>query len=359
MTLHKITSLFVFALACFAVSAQPKAEWVSTSHDYGIINENDGDAKCSFTLINTGDSPLVVTNARATCGCTRPKYSKDAIVPGDSMTIMVSYDPVGRPGRFKKKIYIDTNTEPKRSTLEISGVVIASEKTIKNRFPVDAGELKLRTSVVALGEVKKGKIKTCFLDAYNFSADSIRPQWQNMPEYLSVMTSPKIIPPGEQATFTFYINTLKCSKWGMVEDSVILIPDTRSEYRIPVTATTIIKEDFSKLTPGQLMNAPAIAVPDRVNCGAVQHNSGIISQEFKIENFGKDELLIRRISTTDPGIEISIDKEKIKKGKTATVTIKIDTAKISDIVLNSRITIISNDPERPELVVRIVGEITK
>ena len=131
MKLHKITSLFVFALACFATSAQPKAEWVSTSHYYGIINENDGDAKCTFTLINTGDSPLVITNARATCGCTRPKYSKEAIAPGDSMTISVSYDPVGRPGRFKKKIYIDTNTEPKRSTLEISGVVIASEKTIK------------------------------------------------------------------------------------------------------------------------------------------------------------------------------------------------------------------------------------
>ena len=53
------------------------------------------------------------------------------------------------------------------------------------------------------------------------------------------------------------------------------------------------------------------------------------------------------------------NKEKIKKGKTATVTIKIDTAKISDIVLNSRLTIISNDPERPEIIVRIVGEITK
>lgn len=359
MKLHKITSLILFALACFTASAQPKAEWISTSHNYGIINENDGDAKCTFTLINTGDSPLVITNARATCGCTRPKYSKDAIAPGDSMTISVSYDPVGRPGRFKKKIYIDTNTEPKRSTLEISGVVIASEKTIKSRFPVDAGELKLRSAIVPFGKVMKGKIKTCFLDAYNISSDSVTPRWENLPEYISVMTAPKTIPAGEQATFTFYINTLKCPTWGMVEDSVMLIPDTKSEYRIPVTATTIIAEDFSKLTPGQLMKAPAIAAPDRVNCGTIQHNSGIISQEFKIENFGKDDLLIRRISTFDPGIEISINKEKIKKGKTATVTIKIDTAKISDIVLNSRLTIISNDPERPEIIVRIVGEIRK
>lgn len=359
MKRYKAIALFLFAITHFTAIAQPKAEWVAKSHNYGIINENDGDAKCTFTLINTGDSPLVITNARATCGCTRPKYSKEAIAPGDSMTISVSYDPVGRPGRFNKKIYIDTNTEPKRSTLEISGVVIANEQTIKSRFPVDGGELKLRTSVVPLGEVKKGKFKTCFLDAYNSSPDSITPQWENMPEYLSVMTAPKIVPPGEQATFTFYINTTKCSKWGFIEDSITLIPDKNSNHHIPVIVTTIIKEDFSKLTPGQRLNAPAIAVPDRVDFETIKHNNGIISKTFNIENFGKDELIIRRISTRDTGIEISIDKEKIKKGKSAIVSINVDTSKISDEIFNSRITIISNDPERSETTVRLVGEITK
>ena len=103
MKLYKITSLILFALACFTASAQPKAEWISTSHNYGIINENDGDAKCTFTLINTGDSPLVITNARATCGCTRPKYSKAAIAPGDSMTISVSSILLGAPVDLKRK----------------------------------------------------------------------------------------------------------------------------------------------------------------------------------------------------------------------------------------------------------------
>lgn len=359
MKQYKTIALLLLAIFHCTAIAQPKAEWVSTTHNYGIINENDGDAKCTFTLINTGDSPLVITNARVTCGCTRPKYSKDAIAPGDSTTISVSYDPVGRPGRFNKKIYIDTNTEPKRSTLEISGVVIANERTIKSRFPVEAGELKLKSSIVPLGEVKKGKFKTCFLDAYNSSTDSITPHWENMPDYLSVMTAPKTVPPGEQVTFTFYINTTKCPTWGFFEDSVLLVPNTNSTHHIPVTTTTIITEDFSKLTPGQHMNAPAIAVPDRVNFGAIKHNNGIISHSFNIENFGKDELIIRRISTRDPGIEISIDKDNIKKGKSAIVSINVDTSKISDEIFNSRITIISNDPERPETIVRLVGEISK
>lgn len=359
MTHSKIILFSLLSLLAISISAQPQAEWKSKTHDYGIINENDGDAKCSFVLINTGDSPLVITNARATCGCTTPKYSKDAIAPGDSTIISVSYDPVGRPGRFKKKIYIDTNTDPQRSTLEIAGVVIASEHTIRSRFPVDAGDLKLRNSIIPFGEISKGKIKTCFLEAYNISNDSITPRWENTPDYLSVMVAPKVIPPGEQATFTFYINTLKCPTWGIVENEITIFPNSKSDYSTQVTVIANIKEDFSKLTPGQLMNAPAIAVPDKVNFGKLQRNNDVVSQTFNIENYGKDQLQIRSITTKDPGIEISINKEKIKKGKTATVTINVDTSKIGEEVFNSHITIISNDPQRPETIVRLVGEIAK
>lgn len=348
--------LAVLCLWAVAATAQPKGQWLSTKHDFGTINENDGDATCSMYLVNTGDEPLVIVKARASCGCTRPRYSKDPIAPGDTAEIVVAYDPVGRPGRFSKKIYFDTNGSELRSMLTISGVVIASDRTIKVRYPVDAGPLKLRNRMMAMGDIKHGKAKSAFLDAYNQSADTLRLQWDNVPEYLSVMTAPKAIPPGEQATISFYFNTFKCDKWGLVSDVITMIPSAGSDS-VQIEVTAMVEEDFSKMTPGQRMNAPAIAItPERLDFGLIDESAGVVTKEFVVENFGKDALVLRRVYTVDHGISVEVDKEKIKKGKTARIKVSVDPSKIKNEILNARISVIANDPQRPVTVVRAVGE---
>lgn len=353
----RVVITLVLSVAALVGVAAPQVQWLAMTHDFGVINENDGDASCSFGFVNIGDEPVIVVNARATCGCTTPKYSNDAVAPGDTAFISVSYDPVGRPGRFKKKIYINTNTEPARSTLEISGVVVAAEQTVKVRYPVDAVVLKLQRSMVPMGEIYKGKAKTAFLDAYNQSTDTLYPQWHGVPGYLTVMNAPKAVPPGEQVTFTFYLNTLECEQWGMVEDSLTLLPRV-GDKGFKVVVSSIIDEDFSRLTPGQRMNAPAIAVmPERLDLERIAYDSGIITREFKIENYGKNALELRRVYTTDAGVTVEVDKTKIKKGKSATATVTIDTSKIGRELLNARITIISNDPERSRTMVRVVAEV--
>lgn len=354
--MKRLLALCMIAVAWCGAMAGPRGVWVETKHDFGTINENDGDAKCVMRLVNVGDEPLVIVKARASCGCTRPKYTKDAIAPGDTALVEVAYDPVGRPGRFLKKIYFDTNGEELRSTLTISGVVIASDKTIKVRFPFDAGKIKLRNNMMPMGEVKHGKAKSAFIDAYNQSNDTLMPQWVNVPEYLSVMIAPKSIPPGEQATISFYLNTFKCDKWGFISDKIGMIPEPGADtVAIEVSATIV--EDFSKLTPGQVQNAPSVAVaPERVDLGEISADE-VVSKEIVVENYGNDALLLRRVYTTDAGINIKVDKTKVKKGKSAKITVTIDPQAVKNEIINARINIISNDPHRPQAMVRVVGEI--
>ncbi len=351
----------VLAICCALLAdAQPKAKWIIEEHDFGMINENDGDATCVFKLVNTGNEPLVIINARATCGCTTPKYTEEQILPGDTADIMVSYDPLERPGRFKKKVYIDTNTDPKRSTLTISGVVIASERTVKMNYPVDAGgPLRLRRSIISLGEVYKGKSKTDFIDAYNNSEDTIYPLWVNVPDYYTVMSAPKAVPPGQQVTFTFYLNTLKCNTWGRIADTLAVAASPGiTPFKMLAVAT--INENFSRMTPGERKNAPAIAISQQhVDLGIISSADGIITRQIKIENFGKDALLLRRIytDTENDEVAVTVSKDKLKKGKTATATISIDASKINGEYLNARITVISNDPERARSVIRVTAEV--
>ena len=159
-TLRLLAAAAYAAFLAPTALAGPAITWLSSVHDFGAFDEDDGIVSCEIPYVNSGDSPLLLTGARASCGCTTPQISREPLAPGDTAAIVVSFDPTGRPGRFSKKIRISSNTEPATSTLEVKGVVVGSASTVGQRFPVDFGTLKLRTGAVMAGEVTKGKTQT-------------------------------------------------------------------------------------------------------------------------------------------------------------------------------------------------------
>ena len=94
------------------------------SHDFGTIKEANGPVSCTFEFTNTGDKPLLIIDATASCGCTRPEYPTKPIKPGKKGKIKVTYSPIGRPGAFKKTVKIKTNGKERSTTLRIEGTVI-------------------------------------------------------------------------------------------------------------------------------------------------------------------------------------------------------------------------------------------
>ena len=80
-----------------------------TVHDYGTIKKN-ADGVCYFTIINTGNEPLTITNAKGSCGCTVPDWPKEAIAPGDSAKMKVSYA-TNRVGGINKNVTITSNAK--------------------------------------------------------------------------------------------------------------------------------------------------------------------------------------------------------------------------------------------------------
>lgn len=109
-------------------SSAAKAEFVETIHDFGNISESGGDVTCRFVFKNTGKSPLIVTRAVASCGCTEPIHPKVPVAPGKTGEITVTYHPKGQSGEFKKTVTVYTNGKPERYTLLIKGVVIPGGK---------------------------------------------------------------------------------------------------------------------------------------------------------------------------------------------------------------------------------------
>lgn len=96
-------------LGAMMVSAQAVIKFEKTAHDYGKFTE-DKPQTYVFKFTNTGNQPLVIHQAFASCGCTVPTFTKESIAPGKSGELKVVYNGKGKlPGHFKKTVSVRSN----------------------------------------------------------------------------------------------------------------------------------------------------------------------------------------------------------------------------------------------------------
>ena len=116
-----LMSLLLVCGISFA-SAQAEIKFDKLTHNFGSFSENESKLTCVFTFTNTGDQPLIINQAVASCGCTVPEYTKDPVKPGESGQIKVTYNGAGKfPGHFKKSITVRTNGKVEMTRLYIEG----------------------------------------------------------------------------------------------------------------------------------------------------------------------------------------------------------------------------------------------
>ena len=90
--------------------------------DFGVIDEGEV-VKHTYSFTNTGKVPLVISNARSTCGCTVPVWPKEPVAVGESATIEVSFNTKGKRNKQSKPVTITANTWPAQTVVHLSGTV--------------------------------------------------------------------------------------------------------------------------------------------------------------------------------------------------------------------------------------------
>ena len=355
------TSVFI-ALACNTIDAQPIAQWNETSHNFGSFHESKGDQSCRFVVTNTGDSALVIVRVQTSCGCTVAKYTTTAILPGEKGAVDVTYSPTGRPGTFEKAVWVYTNSSPSRTRLIIEGAVVGSPQSVKQSFPVDAGDLQFTSLILPLGELRKGQMMSNPITAYNSSNDTLSLSFDNNTSHITCQAIPDTIPPGHISTISFFFNTLSTPVWGINDDNITLISSPlhsdRAPSKINVNVVANVVEDFSKITDEQRATAPECSIePEKLVMHINKNNDKSAEGYITVKNTGKSNLIVRRAMSSDKALWVKSDKTLVKPGGKATVTVRVNPARVDGNVLNSQITLITNDPASPHLTVRVVGEI--
>ncbi len=105
----------------------PVMTFAETEHDFGTINEGDV-VEHKFTFTNTGKAPLVIVNAKGSCGCTVPQWTKEPIAPGAAGEMLVKFNSNGKPNQQTKQVTITTNTEAGKEILKIKALVTPKAK---------------------------------------------------------------------------------------------------------------------------------------------------------------------------------------------------------------------------------------
>lgn len=90
-------------------------------HDFGKVAEGV-ENHCTFLITNTGNKPLVLSDVKASCGCTTPSKPEGPIAPGKSDKIEVGFKPNGK-GVSEKTITITANTEPRITVVKVKADV--------------------------------------------------------------------------------------------------------------------------------------------------------------------------------------------------------------------------------------------
>lgn len=119
----------ILSLFSFSIHAQNTNAVIADSivfdnlvYDYGSI-ERGSDGNSTFTFTNQGQKPLVLSNVRASCGCTVPQWPREPVAPGGKGEITVKYN-TNIAGSFNKTITVNSNAANSAVVLRIRGSVV-------------------------------------------------------------------------------------------------------------------------------------------------------------------------------------------------------------------------------------------
>jgi len=138
----KFFTILIIILSFYTAQAQAvkepdkksgaKIEFVKDVFDYGNIYANSGhDGMAEFKFINTGTEPLVLTNVKASCGCTSPYWQKEPVLPGDTGKVVLKYNSITSPHTINKSAVISSNAINNPSAIiRITGTVLAQPEVM-------------------------------------------------------------------------------------------------------------------------------------------------------------------------------------------------------------------------------------
>ncbi len=340
-------------ISVLAQLPKPHLSFENEVYDFGTFKEEDGIQAYQFKFKNTGKTPLVISDIKASCGCTTPEWSKAPIAGGKTGFIKVTFDPKSRPGVFNKTITVISNSDEPSKVLKIKGKVTPKKRTTEDNYPHKAGVLRLKNNHIAITRIAHNAKKTADIVIFNPTDKPSTVVFDKIPKHLALSQKKVLIPAKKEVSVTVTYDAKLKKDWGFLTDMIYMIVDGQRKNNI-LRVSAEIYEDFSNLTELQKLNAPRIQMDSKmVDMGEIKAGE-IKKLQFKISNVGKSDLVIRKIKASCGCAATKLSNNTIKPGESEVLNVNFNSKGLSGKQMKT-ISVISNDFKQSKTVLRLKG----
>ena len=355
--MKKMILLAAMMVSIAAMAQEAVVTFNKTTHDFGKINEAVGRVTTVFEFKNEGMVPLVLTNVKASCGCTTPKWTREPVEPGSTGQITVTYNPNGRPGRFQKTVTVTSNDTEPTLRLYIKGEVIPKPAQPANKYPIQMGALSLQKKSINLGSVKKSAPKNVEIEYANTTDAEVSVELicESEASYWIPNVTLAKVAPGQTGKIQLALQTAACPIYGPMESKVYVQVNGKrvisEEYAITIKAD--LQEDFSHMSAEDIQQAPILEVASELNVGTIKAGKKLTTK-ITLSNSGVNPLLVRRAYSNDNNLTVQGLKAGIKGGKKADLRLDINTIGAAPAEYSRIVNIITNDPKKSVVKVKVI-----
>ncbi len=359
---------------------QPVLEFEKLKHDFGTLREEGGVKKYRFVFTNKGKSPLTVSNVQASCGCTTPGWSKEAIAPGKKGFVEAAYDPNNRPGNFDKQLTVTSNSATPVVILGIKGTVTPRVKTSADIYPDSLGlkrQLRMVSRYMNMGRVSPSKAGSEKFKIYN-SSDSVIvfSPFESLPKHLTASIEPAVLMPKGTSEIVVNYDAKTRGDWGYANDGLQLkyatvptkmkkgkpeydLKNAKNPKNVSLSVIATIEEEPKKLSEEEAAKAPKMSFDKKeFNFGDIKLGE-TVSTEFIFTNKGKAPLKIYKTKASCGCTASNPEKTELAPGESSNIKVSFNSTGKHEGDQQQSVTIYCNDPAEPTQMINIKGKVVK
>ena len=296
-------------------------------HDFGIIYEEDGIVTAKYDFTNYANSPFIISNIDAACGCTNPRSTKDTFMPGESGQILAEFNPKGMVGKTKKWIYVRGNYEDGYQ-IELKFEAVIRSRYNRNNYEYLRGEFGYLLSDKVKFNWGERFENDQFNDTVEFTNDGyndiIVSKVSSSAPFIIAPKLPITIPVGQRSILIFNIDLSKVDTIGPLSGYILFetndkfFPKKKTPYFVDLIT------NFNAWKRKKIKNAAHIEFESKVIQMGSMSSGSVRSKKIIIKNTGKSILNIRKIETDCSCTMLKLPTNKILPGESLITSVKYD-----------------------------------
>ena len=342
-----LITLYVLASVVLTAVAQARFTSNTEMYSFGQI-EWKHPVTVQYTITNTGDQPLVLTEVEPDCACSVAQWTKTPIAPGAKGTVNVTFDAKAL-GHFQKSVAIYSNAQPNLVYLKFNGEVVQEIKDFTKTHPYLIGQIRIDKNSLDFPDIQHGEQPVIHIGVVNLSDRPYEPVLMHLPPYLQTKVEPNVLQKGEKGVITLTLNSERLTGLGLTQTSGDKVGD---ENEIPVSA--ILLPDFSGMTEVEKANAPAISLSTKeVDMSAILAKKSKARQDITITNTGRSPLQINKLQVFHPAVGVNLKKSVLQPGESTRLRVTVVKKNIGKKRRHLRLLMITNDPMQPKVEINI------